>query len=324
MPAEATFLRGEHDRRVTVAAAVTSGEVWQLADGRAAYLPELTGASSGDRAAFTTEGQATIAKTSGVVILDGGRVYWDHSANTATYKKVNDRDFYIGRAVGDAASADTTMTVNLNVDPPYDIDLLRDGALSVATGTAAAGGFGVPALYGGKPGLRLTATNEAQCIDMLSVDRVAISANPIAEFVFRLGANGSTSDVDINLGVANGTSTTDADAITESVFVHIDGGSLNINVESDDGTTEVAATDTTVDATAGSAVSDRVEVWMDMRDPSDIQIYINGALVLGSTVFTLAAATGPIGLLAHLEKTSGTATAGPVYIDRACLRIAQQ
>lgn len=324
MPAEATYLRGEHDRRVTVAAAVTSGELWQLADGRVAYLPELTGASSGDRASFTTEGQATIAKTSGVVILDGGRVYWDHSANTATYKKVNDRDFYIGRAVGDAASADTTMTVNLNVDPPYDIDLLRDGALSVATGTAAAGGFGLPAVYGGSRGLSLTATSEVQCVDMLSVDRVAVSANPIAEFVFRLGANGSTSAVDINLGLANGTSTSDADAVTEHVYVHIDGGALDILAQSKDGTTTVTATDTTVDATAGSAVANRFEVWIDARDPADIQIYINGALVLGSTVFRLDAATGPIGLLAHLEKSTGTATAGPVYIDRACLRIAQQ
>ena len=108
------------------------------------------------------------------------------------------------------------------------------------------------------------------------------------------------------------------------MFVHIDGGSLNLYAESDDGTTEVNATDTTVDFTAGSAVSNRFEVWIDARNPADVQIYIDGVLVLGSTVFTLAAATGPLGLLVLLEKVTGTATAGPVYIDRACLRTAEQ
>lgn len=321
---DATFVRSRDNNKVTLAAAAAAGEVRQLADGRAAVLEGLNAAASGDVRTFVTTGKFTMTKTSGVVLLDGGRAYWDHSANAVTFRKVNDRDFYLGRIVGDAASADTECVVDLNVDPPYDIDLLRDGALSVATGTAAAGGFGLPAVYGGARGLSLTATNEAQCVDMLSVDRVAIAANPIAEFVFRIGANGSTNAVDFNIGLANGTSTTDADAITESVFIHVDGNDTKLYAESDDGTTEVAATDTTKTFTAGFAVANRVEVWMDCRNPADIQIYIDGVLVLGSTVFTLGAGTGPIGLLAHLEKTSSTATAGPVYIDRACLRTAEQ
>jgi hypothetical protein len=61
---------------------------------------------------------------------------------------------------------------------------------------------------------------------------------------------------------------------------------------------------------------------MDMADPADIQVYVNGALMLGSTVFKLDAATGPLGLLAHLEKTSGTTT-GQFVIDRACVRYKQ-
>ena len=322
--ADASYVRSRDEVRVTAAAAVASGEVWQLKDGRAAVYTGLNAASSGDRVNYSTSGQYTMTKTASVVLLDGGRAYWDHSANAVTYKKVNDRDFYLGRVVGDAASADTTCVVNLNVNPPYDIDLLRDGALSVATGTAAAGGFDIPKRYGGAMALSLTNTNEAQCVDALSVDRVAIAGNAIAEFIVRLAANGSTSAVDLSIGLANGTSTTDADAITESVFFHIDGGALDIYAESDDGTTEVAATDTTINITEGSAVANRYEFWIDARDTADIQLYINGALVLGSTVFKLDAGTGPIGLLAHLEKTSGTATAGPVYIDFAALRIAEQ
>lgn len=324
--ADATYIRGRDENRVTAAAAVAAGECWQLKDGRAAVYVGQQAASAGDRTNFTTTGQFTFTKTAGVVLLDGGRAYWDHSANAVTYKKVNDRDFYLGRVVGDAASADTTCAVNLNVDPPYDIDMLRDGALSVATGTAAAGGFGLPVPYGGARGLSLTATNEAQCVDMLSVDRFALGANAIAEFVVRLGANGSTNAVDISIGVANGTSTTDADAITESLFFHIDGGALDIYAESDDGTTEVNATDTTVDITEGSAVANRFEFWIDMRDPSDCKFYINGAEVLSATanLGNIAAATGPLGLLVHLEKTSSTATAGPLYVDRAVARFSEQ
>ena len=328
--ADAVYVRGDSDRRVTLQAAASAGEVRQLSDGQAGVMQGQNAAASGDQRSFKAEGQFTLTKATGVVLLDGGRAYWDHSANNVTYKKVNDRDFYVGRVVGDAASADTECVVNLN-EPEFGlatIDLLRDAALSVPTGTQAAGstGFGLPQLYGNARALLLSATSEAQCIDMFSVDRVALSSNPIAEFVIRLGANGSTSAVDFNLGLANATSTTDADAIAESAFFHIDGGALDIFAESDDGTTEVAATDTTVDITAGSAVANRFEFWLDARDPSNVRYFINGAEVLAATanLGNIALATGPLGLLVHLEKTTGTATAGPVYVDRAELRTMEQ
>lgn len=322
--ADASFSKSGDTENVTLAAAASAGELRQMSDGKAGVMVGTNAAVSGDVRAFKKSGVHTLTKTSGVVLLAGGRAFWDHSANAVTFRKVNDRDFYVGTVVGDAASADTTVAVDLNVEPMPTINLLEDGFLSVATGTQVVGAFGLPKPYGGAFSLALTATNEAQCVDMLSTDRVAVAANGIAEFVVRLGANGSTSDVDLNFGLANGTSTTDADAITESVFFHIDGGSLNVMAESDDGTTEVNATDTTVDITAGSAVANRLECWIDTRNPADIQLYIDGVNVLPATVFTLAAATGPIGLLAHLEKTSGTATAGPVYFDRAELRTMEQ
>lgn len=320
--ADALYVQEGESLDYTPTAALSAGDVIQFGDGRAAFAESAIDADK--LGAVRVRGVVSVTKAADWVPLLGGRVYWDHSANAASYKKVNDRDFYLGRIAADGAGSDTTVSVALNVDPPYDIDIMRDGALSVATGTSAAGGFGLPRVYGGARGLVLTSTNEAQCVDMLSVDRFALSANAIVETIFRLGTNGSTSDVDFNLGVANGTSTTDADAITESVFVHIDGGALDIYAESDDGTTEVNATDTTINATAGSAVSDRVEVWFDLRTPSSVKIYINGARVLSGTTFNIAAATGPLGLLAHLEKASGTATAGPIYIDALRARFSEQ
>ena len=298
----------------TPVAALAAGELIQLPDGRAAFAP--TAIAAGVLGAVQVEGIVEVTKTASMVVLDGLDVYWDYSANAAHYKKVNDRDFFIGTAVGDAASSATTMKVALNVAPVWDIDINRDAYLSVPTGTQVVGAFGHVKPFGGSRSLALTATNEAQCIDILSVDRFDKNANAIVKAIFRLGTNGSTSDVDFNIGIANGTSTTDADATTEHVLFHIDGGTLTVLAQSKDGTTTVSATTTGVSATAASAVADRVECWIDTRDTSNVLLYVNGAAVATGSTFKINAATGPFGLLAHLEKVSGTATAGPIYIDK--------
>lgn len=326
MAAEAVMNRPRNEVKVTLDAALVSGEVRQLKDGRAGVAQQQNAGAANDPVIFETEGVFKMTKpTNTFVALEGGRAYWDHSANVVHFEKVNDRDFYLGRFAADATYAATEVYVNLNIDPPYDIDMLggEGGYLSVPTGTQAVGAFGFPKGLGKSRELELSATNEAQCIDMFSVDRFAVASNWIAEFVFRPVDAGSGAAVDFNIGVANATNTTDADSIPESCFIHVDGGSTNLMAESDDGTTEVAATDTTKDLTAGSAVANRVEVWMDGRDPGDVQIYIDGVLVLAATTFVLTAATGPLGLLAHLEKSTGTTT-GKFTIDRACVRYAQQ
>lgn len=302
----------------TAPAAITGGEVFQLSDGRAAVCP--VDLQSGALGAASTCGVYRMLKTASIAMLAGGQAWWDHSANKVHFKKVNDRDFYLGRVVADVAGSATEVDVAINVQVRYDIDIQRDAFLSVPTGTQAVGGFGFPKVLGGAHSIELTATSEAQCIDMLSVDRFAVGANAIVEAIFRAPDAGSGAAVDFNIGVASGTSTTDADAIAESVFIHIDGGSANILAESDDGTTEVAATDTTVDITAGSAVANRVEAWFDLRDPASVKIYVDGVRVLSGTTFVLTAATGPLGLLAHLEKTTGTTT-GRVVIDALRARL---
>lgn len=319
---QAQYIQAGDVMDYTPVAALNAGDVIQLPDGRAAVV--VGDIAAGKLGSVAVGGVWRLDKTTSMVLLAGGRVYWDDSASKAHYKTVNDKDFYVGTAVADATSAATYVDVYLNKQQQNTIDALNGPSLSVATGTAAAGGFGLPQVYGGSRALTLTATSEVQCVDILSVDRVAISANPIAEFQVRLGANGSTSAVDFNIGLANGTSTSDADAITEHVLFHVDGGALDILAQSKDGTTTVSAADTTIDITAGSAVANRFEFWIDARDPADIQLYINGVNVLPASVFKLDAGTGPIGLLAHLEKTTGTATAGPVYIDRAVLRTMDQ
>lgn len=325
MAAAATLVRERDDIRANAPAAMISGELHQLKDGRAGFKKGLAAAASGDAVAYQTTGQVVLPKTASIVLLDGGRAYWDRSASAVHFKKVNDRDFYLGRIVGDAASADTTCTVNLNVDPQYDLDIMRQPVLSALAGTAAAGGFGYPVRLGDCHILELTATNEAQKVDLLSVDGFAIGANAIIEGQFRVISDGASTAVDFNIGVANGTHATDADAITESCFLHLDENVTTILAQStgSGSETDIAAVTTTKTYTEGSTVACRKEFWIDMRSEADIQIYIDGVLVLGSTVFDLSSSTGPLFLLAHVEKTSSTDTY-KVAIDALRARFAEQ
>jgi hypothetical protein len=107
------------------------------------------------------------------------------------------------------------------------------------------------------------------------------------------------------------------------VLVHIDGGSTAINAQSKDGTTTVTATDTTKTFTAGTAVANRTEVWIDTRTSGGVAIYVNGVRVLSGSTFDLSHATGPLGLIAHMEKTTGTAT-GRLTLDAMRARLMDQ
>jgi predicted RecA/RadA family phage recombinase len=306
---------------ITVAVAAQAYEIRQLSDGRAGVLDQSVGAAPAESAEFATSGQYVVTKASGIVILDGGRVYWDHSANQATYFRSNDRDFYIGRAVGDAATGDTTVTVNLNVDARDDLDIASDPFDTVIVGTQALGGLG---LYrrGSAHQMILSSVNEAQKVDMLSTDGFSPNANAIVDIALRVVSATGTAP-DFNIGIANGTNATDADNITESVFIHLDAGSTLVRAESDDGTTEIASSSTGINYTAGAGLGARYEAWIDCRDPANVKIYVNGTQVLTGSTFKIDAAAGPLRLLAHLEKTASTDTA-EVIVDWLRARFMEQ
>ncbi len=303
---EAVFNRDDGTFLLLAGGTIGGYNVIQLPSGEAAFLDQAAGLSAGEYSdRFRSRGKATIEKTTGIVLLSGQEVYWDHSANKIHFKKVNDRDFLVGTVAEDAVSGALSCSVDLNKRQRYDIDVARDPFLTVITGTQGLNTMGV-FRRGGAHKFLISATNEAQKLDILSVDGFAVGANAIVELIFRVPSDGAGTVVDVSLGVANATHATDADSITESLFVHLNANDVNIYLESDDGTTEVAATDSTIDYTEGSAVANRVHVLFDLRNPADIQIYLNGVLALGATTFSLNAATGPLFLLAHIEKTSST------------------
>lgn len=312
---DAILKRDRHETRKTAAATVAGGEIHQLADGRAGVLNQLDDIASGDRGTWVTEGTFTVTKTSGEVWVDGQPIYWDHSANSATcLTPTSDKDFYLGVAVGDATSAATTGLVNLNVRGEYVIDL-KSGVWT----PEATNGLGTTLLPGGGVQLAFDAVTEAAQAAIYSERTVPISANWILEARVAIFDKGDNAALDFDLGLANGSHATDFEAITEFVAVHFDGNTLDIDTHSDDGTTDVAPDDTDFDATDDTYF----DIVIDGRDPSDIQIYINGDLVNGSVTFTLGAATGPLKAIVHMEKTSDD-TVADVRVDFLRVRIAEQ
>jgi hypothetical protein len=305
MADDARSIRNPGLIRQLAANTVTQYECWQTPTGKAGVYDTAGSVSSGNYFDMRTDGTWTFVKTAGFVALKGNRAYWDHSANAVNYKRVNDRDFYIGRFAEDASSAATSCVVELNEDPPYDLDIANDPCLSVLVGTPAAGGFGYPVRRGGCFILELTATSEAQKVDLLTRDGFDLTSNEIVEFAFLIENDGSNATQDFTIGVASGTHASDFQSITSFVAVSTVGASTNINAQSDDNSTDVAPTDTTLDYTEGTAVAQRVEGWLDFRDPASVKIYINGAAALTGTTFT-AGTSGTHFLIAHLEKTSGT------------------
>lgn len=293
--AEATLYQCGEVIDWTADADYSAGDVIQLRDGRAGVIS--ADVDSGKSIGVYISGIFTMAKTTSMVMLIGSRLFWDHSANKVHLLHGNDRDFFVGCAQEDGASADTTIKVALNVRPQYSLSYQHGGFVSVPINTA-----GFPFVHGTGEGVNLgfSATAEAQKVDALSLQGMAPAAIAIVDALICVNNGGDAAALDASIGIANGTHATDADSITESLFVHLDGASANIYLESDDGTTEVAATDSTVDYVAGTPFL----VQWDLRDLSDIQVYINGVLALGSSVFKLNAATGPLKLLCHMEKTS--------------------
>lgn len=320
MNAESVTVGEANEYVDTATATIAGGEVQQMNNGRAAYRTGVRSLESGDAVAFDDRGNREVEKKSGEVWLDGDEIFWDHSANAATCVPplvAGDRDFFLGSADGDYASTVTRANVRLNVRPEYIIDKNRDGGDTAVVLTA-----GTPYIYnrGGTTEAGFSATAEAQKLDWLSKRSFALGSKWILDAIVEIPTNADADVADLNVGVANATHASDADSITESAFFHFDmGADLNLDAESDDGTTEVAATDTNVDWAVGTPVHLKI----DGRDPSDLHFYVNGVEVLAATAFNISAATGPLKALFHLEKSANDSP-GVVQLDSLRVRTSER
>lgn len=298
-------------------AAVTGGEVLCLPDGRAGVA--VTDIAAGAQGSFQVSGIHRGKKTASLVVLPGARMWFDHSANTFTcVPQYADKDFYAGVAVLDSTASETEVDIDLNAKPNYVVDLHESGGDSVVVLTAGTPFCGN---RGGALVMAFSATAEAQKADWLSKRSVPLGSNWIWEADVEVYTTADADVADLSLGVANASHASDADSITESAFFHLDlGADLNIDAESDDGTTEVAATDTTIDFVVGTPF----HLAIDGRDPTDCKFYVNGVEVLNATadLGNIQLATGPLKALAHLEKSAND-TAGEVHLHHMAIRITE-
>lgn len=118
MTAEATYL-DEVDCVSQVAAANhASGEVLQLADGRAAVVAGLKSVLSGEVFAGRVRGRHSVVAASALTASRGDRIYWDASANTAIHAAAaEDGDFFLGLCAKAKVNGETRMQVDLNEHP---------------------------------------------------------------------------------------------------------------------------------------------------------------------------------------------------------------
>ena len=143
-----------------------------------------------------------------------------------------------------------------------------------------------------------------------------IDKAPIFEARVAIFDIGDDAKLDIDIGLASDDHATDFEAIAAFVAIHLDGNSLNIMAHSDDGTTDVAAVDTTKDAVDNTYFL----VKIDCTDKANIKIYLdmdgNGYVrVASATTFTLAAYSGALTPIIMVEKSSND-TLADVRVDR--------
>lgn len=300
---------GEHNERdLTLAATCAAGEIYQMPDGRAGVLQGAVAGASGDKRTFITEGPHKVTKKTGEVWIKGDPIWWDHSANAATCLEPigsSDKDFYLGAAMEDVASTTLVGNVNLNVHPHWIIDSARDNGDSVIVKTVVGSTtVEVPQIYnrGGMLFMQFGTTAEAQKVDWISDRGFAVGSNWVAEILFELVTAADAAAVDVDFGVASATHATDLGAVAELATFHLDGDDLNIDAQSDDGTTDKAPTDTTVDIAAGTPIRCK----LDGRTQSRVKYYVEGAEVLAAEadLGTLTDADGPLYAIIHAEKTS--------------------
>jgi hypothetical protein len=127
-----------------------------------------------------------------MVVLMGSRLFWDHSANKCHLLHRNDRDFFLGSAVGGGPTHITSRDLGRRLRPDHRRDRGRHvghgrperqglNEMSLASGYASVpvytAGINLGA-FGAGEGVNLIkdATNEAQKVDALSFRAMAKGA----------------------------------------------------------------------------------------------------------------------------------------------------
>lgn len=174
-------------------------------------------------------------------------------------------------------------------------------------------------------GLGVISSDEARGVLKFSADAVAEAATcslymvnspldpskgGIAEFILAVFDIGDDAAVDIDFGLASDTHATDFESIAEFVAFHLDGTDLSLNCHSDDGTTDTAPVDTTVDLVDNTYYAFKI----DYNDLTDVKFYYralgdtNWTRLASATTFDVSDASANWTPIILVEKTSNDTT----------------
>jgi len=179
-------------------------------------------------------------------------------------------------------------------------------------------------------GLGVISSDEANGVLKFSFDAVAeaatatlfmenspidIDKSPIFECILAVFDKGDDAALDIDFGLASDDHATDFEAIATFAAFHLNGNDLSVLCHSDDGTTDTAPVDSTIDLVDDTYANFKI----DVSDKADVKFFINGTRVLSGSTFDISAYTGALTPIVMVEKTNNDTTA-----DVRCDRIRVQ
>eukprot|EP00913_Durusdinium_trenchii_P028456 g26684.t1 len=181
-------------------------------------------------------------------------------------------------------------------------------------------------------GLGVTSSDQSNGVLKFAFDAVAEAAtatlfmenSPVdptkggyAEFILAVYDIGDDAALDIDFGLASDDHATDFESVAEFVAFHLDGSDLSLKIHSDDGTTDTAAVDTTVDLVDDTFYAFKI----DYTDLTDVKFYYRAlgtstwTRLLSGTTFDVSDASANWTPIVMVEKTSNDTTAD-VRLDR--------
>ncbi len=292
------------------------------------YVDNSSGAAAADKVRVYTQGDFEFTLTSAALTDVGKPVY---ATDDSTLALTGHPDAYVGKVVHyEAANTVIFRMRQWGEAPPNGNGSITLGLTGHETFTETGATAGTFTLNGfdGKSALGLgilmadaenagitfqfDATAEVALASIRTTDdRLPIDKGVTMDVELVVSDKGDDAALDIDWGFGTALTTNSeadidhADMVQLACF-HMNGNSDNILCQSDDNTTDVAATDSTIDNDSTTDVAKKFKIIV--RPAGTVEFWIAGARVLSSTSFGVLS-TANLAAFINMEKTSNDTTA---------------
>jgi hypothetical protein len=275
------------------------------------------------------EGDFVLPLTS-VALTDTGKAVFATADNTTALK--GHPDAFIGRVISRHATNYAVVRLRTWGEKPTKADTgcvafetafreffaatTADGA---GNGPVYANGFkhesvlglGVHQIAGETGGVQMDfdAVAEVASATISTTDALPVDRGITFEGELHLSDDGDDAALDFDFGLgtlltANSIASVDHTDMAQLAAFHIDGNDTTLNAQSDDATTDVSATDTTLENSLTATKKFKIIV----RPAGTVEFWVDGARVLSSTAFQVLSTAALCGFV-NMEKTSNDTTA---------------